>query len=50
VSWNGATEVRRWRFAGQYTADADTWTELGAFPKKGFETQLTILNSSQHSQ
>lgn len=37
VSWNGATEVKSWRF---YGADSKTgpWEELSTVPKNGFET------------
>ncbi|KAK5163327.1 uncharacterized protein LTR77_010700 [Saxophila tyrrhenica] len=39
VSWNGATEVRRWRFSVGGTI-------LGAIDKTGFETVFTVLNAS----
>lgn len=44
VSWNGATEVHRWRF---YTAEYRTgpWMRAGTFRKTGFESKAEILDS-----
>lgn len=40
VSWNGATEVRRWQlFAGDSTTSMHA---VGTYDKTGFETQLTV--------
>lgn len=40
VSWNGATEVRKWRFWGADQID-DNFVELGNATWAGFETQWT---------
>ncbi|KAK5036439.1 hypothetical protein LTS07_002166 [Exophiala sideris] len=37
VSWNGATEVRSWRFYGS-NSKKGPWEELSTVPKRGFET------------
>lgn len=41
VSWNGATEVKSWRFYGSSSGDKQNsreWEQLGEVPKNGFET------------
>ena len=38
MSWNGATEVARWRIYGRGTCDAN-WTTVGEVDRDGFETQ-----------
>jgi hypothetical protein len=46
VSWNGATEVRRWRvLAG---ADARDLRAVGAAPRRGFETAIALGRASGH--
>jgi len=40
ASWNGATEVTKWRFLTGTTADK--LSEAGTFPKRGFETSTAI--------
>ena len=40
ASWNGATEVAKWRFLTGLTADS--LAEAGTFPKRGFETSTAI--------
>jgi outer membrane protein assembly factor BamB len=43
VSWNGATEVERWRFlAGD---DADSARDVGTVNREGFETSTEIPNA-----
>ncbi|EXJ56704.1 hypothetical protein A1O7_07048 [Cladophialophora yegresii CBS 114405] len=37
VSWNGATEVKSWRFYGGDSKQGP-WEELGQVPKRGFES------------
>ncbi len=37
VSWNGATEVKSWRFYGGSSKEGP-WDELGEVPKSGFES------------
>lgn len=39
ASWNGATEVRRWRIYGKSECD-ETWTVLDSIEKSGFETRF----------
>ncbi|GIZ43425.1 hypothetical protein CKM354_000665300 [Cercospora kikuchii] len=52
MSWNGATEVASWRiYGGSITIttpnDAEvSWTELGTFPRSGFETSALIESTS----
>lgn len=38
ASWNGATEVKLWRFFGSMAEDSVSQHELGSRPKDGFET------------
>ena len=38
MSWNGATEVRRWKIYGRSEC-SDTWTEIDVVDKAGFETR-----------
>ena len=40
ASWNGATEVAKWRFLAG--SSADSLAEAGTFPKRGFETSTAI--------
>lgn len=40
MSWNGATEVARWRIYGRAACDGD-WTLINEAPKDGFETNFT---------
>lgn len=44
VSWNGATEVARWKF---YTADDGTPTYLGTAKRAGFETMFMSTGASR---
>lgn len=37
VSWNGASEIARWRILSRGACD-DTWSELAVVDKEGFET------------
>ena len=41
VSWNGATQVAKWRFFGGDGTDATTMEVVGSAVKVGFETQFT---------
>ncbi|KAF2086330.1 hypothetical protein K490DRAFT_74565 [Saccharata proteae CBS 121410] len=41
VSWNGATEVRKWDFYGSHSAEGP-WERLATATKTGFETMLRI--------
>lgn len=43
VSWNGATEVKQWRFSTA-AASAGPWHMAGTFNKTGFETQARLEN------
>jgi Arylsulfotransferase (ASST) len=43
ASWNGATEVRRWRVLAGPSADA--LEPAGTGPRRGFETALTVRTS-----
>jgi hypothetical protein len=47
VSWNGATEVRRWAF---YTSETrgGPWVEIASTPKNGFETILRLDQFSRY--
>lgn len=40
VSWNGATEVKSWRFFGGH-AKQGPWDEMAVVPKAGFETMYS---------
>lgn len=42
MSWNGATEVRRWRIYGRAGCEND-WTLLNEVDKTGFETNFTTF-------
>ena len=45
ASWNGATEVARWAvFAG---SDPDELQRVGAWPKQGFETPITVQSDAE---
>ncbi|KEF54745.1 uncharacterized protein A1O9_09187 [Exophiala aquamarina CBS 119918] len=41
VSWNGATEVVRWRIYGS-ASSTGPWSVIDTFDKNGFETLLTV--------
>jgi len=45
VSWNGATEVKSWRFWGS-TAQSGPFYTLASVAKSGFETQFAYANYS----
>lgn len=45
VSWNGATEVRKWQFSIS-THATGPWLDMGTFAKTGFETEVVLLNRS----
>lgn len=42
VSWNGATEVRSWRFHTSMSSSDGPWTFAGTFKKTGFETKALL--------
>jgi len=42
VSWNGATEVRYWRFWISTVSNHGPWTNAGVFQRDGFETQAIL--------
>lgn len=44
ASWNGATDVARWRLLGG--ADANSLAELGTFNWRDFETEMTSNSSA----
>ncbi|PPJ50115.1 hypothetical protein CBER1_04815 [Cercospora berteroae] len=52
MSWNGATEVASWRvYSGSTTTTTGkdeeiSWTELGTYPRNGFETSALIESTS----
>ncbi|RDW90549.1 uncharacterized protein DSM5745_02324 [Aspergillus mulundensis] len=60
VSWNGATEVRRWRFYARaprpsnstatygYMNFTNPRVEIGSVPKSGFETAFTVPGYLSH--
>lgn len=41
VSWNGATEVKNWRFFARANSTSPS-VHIGTIPKKGFETSFTV--------
>ncbi|KAL0931842.1 uncharacterized protein CTRU02_212795 [Colletotrichum truncatum] len=43
ISWNGATEVKRWRVLGALDPDGP-FSDVVHAPKKGFETTITTAN------
>ena len=43
VSWNGATQVASWRVLGGESAQ--TLSELGITPKRGFETRISVAQA-----
>lgn len=45
ASWNGATEVRSWRFYVSVTDKIGPWIPAGKFPKAGFETEVRLLDN-----
>lgn len=44
VSWNGATEVRSWRFYRRSLWGVGPWVSIGKFAKQGFETKVYFRN------
>jgi len=42
VSWNGATEVKTWRFYVSVIGEYGPWVLAGSFPKTGFETRVHL--------
>jgi hypothetical protein len=46
VSWNGATQVARWRVLGG--SDAQTLTALASKPWSGFETTIPVHSSARY--
>lgn len=42
VSWNGATEVKSWRFHTSVIGEYGPWVPAGTYPKKGFETRIHL--------
>jgi len=51
VSWNGATEVKAWRFHVSESTSHGPWKTLATVPKSGFETfvNFTALTAFQAS-
>ena len=47
VSWNGATEVRKWVFMG-IPVDSPNWVEIAVVNKTGFESMLTSSGLWSH--
>jgi hypothetical protein len=45
VSWNGATEVKYWRFFTSTLSSTGPWTAIGTFAKTGFETTANLQNT-----
>lgn len=43
VSWNGATEVRHWKYHVSLTDALGPWYDAGTFPKLGFETATKLM-------
>ncbi|KAJ9616214.1 hypothetical protein H2204_013958, partial [Knufia peltigerae] len=41
VSWNGATEVKRWEFFGSHNEDASEFEYIGTTDRTGFETTFS---------
>ena len=48
ASWNGATEVRSWRFSASYTGAHGPWLQAGTYPKTGFETNATLSSIEKY--
>lgn len=46
VSWNGATEVRTWRFYVSVSSDIGPWIPAGSKAKVGFETEAVLLDGT----
>ncbi|GAM82981.1 hypothetical protein ANO11243_009670 [Dothideomycetidae sp. 11243] len=44
VSWNGATEVRSWKFLG-FSSGCDETSEIAMVDRTGFETSITVSGS-----
>lgn len=42
VSWNGATEIKSWRFYGTFDSSGQSPSLLGTVEKTGFETVLVV--------
>lgn len=47
MSWNGATDVARWRMFGRASCD-DDWTLVDTADKQGFETNHTVGETWQY--
>jgi hypothetical protein len=45
VSWNGATEVKAWRFHVSTSGKSGPWIPAGTFDKTGFETKANLTGS-----
>jgi len=46
ASWNGATQIRRWQvLAGE---NASALTPIGAVPKGGFETAISVHTNQKY--
>ena len=45
VSWNGATEVKRWRFHVSRNSRLGPWLPVGTFEKEGFETKVVLRDA-----
>lgn len=50
ASWNGATEVKWWRYSISFTDEIGPWYWLGTWPKKGFETEAKLLQGKFKSR
>lgn len=48
TSWNGATEVKTWRFFGANDKKQGPWKQLGQEAKNGFETTLGRVPAHQY--
>lgn len=42
ASWNGATEVQKWRFSTSLGDERGPWMKAGTYPKTGFETKVRL--------
>jgi hypothetical protein len=41
VTWNGNTQVDKWRISGAASCSAATWTDRDTVPKSGYETRIS---------
>jgi Arylsulfotransferase (ASST) len=48
ASWNGATDVSSWRVLAGTTQDPSAMTPLGQFPKKDFETSISVASKAPY--